>query len=34
MKTKEDKMGRECNKQGGRGMHMESWWESQKERDK
>jgi hypothetical protein len=31
--AKEDEMGRECSTNGERrGMHIEYWWESQKER--
>jgi hypothetical protein len=31
--VKEDVMGRACSTNGGRGMHVGYWWESQKERD-
>jgi hypothetical protein len=30
---KEDEMGRECSTNGGGGMHIGYWWESQKESD-
>jgi hypothetical protein len=31
--SKEDETGRACRANGGRGMHIAYWWESQKERD-
>jgi hypothetical protein len=31
--VKEDEMGRTCSANGERGMHIEYWWEIQKERD-
>jgi hypothetical protein len=30
---KEDEMDRACRKNGGKGMHIGYWWESQKEID-
>jgi hypothetical protein len=33
IRIKEVEMGRACNTNGRRGMHMGYWWERQKERD-